>query len=314
MQKLSRLQETVKQWTSIEQRSQDLLGLVELAIPESDSSLEETLTEEVLALSAELEKEELELMFSEQYDTRNALITIHAGAGGVDSQDWAQILLRMYLRWAEQNSRKASILDMSQGEEAGIKSATIEIQGHLSYGYLRGEKGVHRLVRLSPYDAAHLRHTSFALVEIMPEAETRAEVNIRTEDLRIDTFKASGAGGQHVQKNSTAIRITHLPSRIVVSCQNERSQFQNKETALKILEARLMQRQLEAHLKKQAEIKGDHIAPEWGNQIRNYILHPYKLVKDNRSNYETSNVESILDGNLNELLEAFLRTTIRSDN
>jgi peptide chain release factor 2 len=314
MQKLSRLQETVKQWTSIEQRSQDLLGLVELAIPEADSSLEETLTEEVRALSAELEKEELELMFSEQYDTRNALITIHAGAGGVDSQDWAQILLRMYLRWAEQNSRKASILDMSQGEEAGIKSATIEIQGHLSYGYLRGEKGVHRLVRLSPYDAAHLRHTSFALVEIMPEAETRAEVNIRTEDLRIDTFKASGAGGQHVQKNSTAIRITHLPSRIVVSCQNERSQFQNKETALKILEARLMQRQLEAHLKKQAEIKGDHIAPEWGNQIRNYILHPYKLVKDNRSNYETSNVESILDGNLNELLEAFLRTTIRSDN
>ena len=194
MQKLSRLQETVTQWNSIEQRSQDFLGLVELAIAESDPSLEQTLTEEVQVLSAELEKKEFELMFSEQYDTRNALLTIHAGAGGVDSQDWAQMLLRMYLRWAEQNSRKASVLDISQGEEAGIKSVTIEIQGHLSYGYLRGEKGVHRLVRLSPYDAAHLRHTSFALVEVMPEAETKAEVNIRTEELKIDTFKASGAG------------------------------------------------------------------------------------------------------------------------
>ncbi len=314
MQKLSRLQETVTQWTSIEQRSQDFLGLIELAMAESDSSLAETLNKEIQALSAELEKKEFELMFSEQYDTRNALITIHAGAGGVDSQDWAQMLLRMYLRWAEQNARKASVLDISQGEEAGIKSVTIEIQGHLSYGYLRGEKGVHRLVRLSPYDAAHLRHTSFALVEVMPEAETKAEVNIRTEELKIDTFKASGAGGQHVQKNSTAIRITHLPTGIVVSCQNERSQFQNKETAMKILEGRLMQRQLEAHLKKQAAIKGEHVSPEWGNQIRNYILHPYKLVKDNRSNYETSNVESILDGNLNDLLEAYLRTTIRSDN
>ena len=312
MQKLSRLQETVSQWNSIEQRSQDLLSLVELAIAESDTSIEESLQREVESLFVELDREEFELMFSEQYDSRNAIIAIHAGAGGVDSQDWAEMLLRMYLRWAEKNTHKASVLDMSKGEEAGIKSVTIEVRGHLSYGYLRGEKGVHRLVRLSPYDSAHLRHTSFALVEVMPEAETKAEVNIRSEDLRIDTFKASGAGGQHVQKNSTAVRITHLPTGIVVSCQNERSQFQNKETATKILLARLMQRQLEQHMKERAEIKGDHIAPEWGNQIRNYILHPYKLVKDNRSNYETSNVESILDGDLNELLEAYLRSMIQS--
>ena len=202
MQKLSRLQETVSQWNSIEQRSRDLLSLVELAIAESDSSIEESLQREVESLSAELDREEFELMFSEQYDSRNAIIAIHAGAGGVDSQDWAEMLLRMYLRWAEKNTHKASVLDMSKGEEAGIKSVTIEVRGHLSYGYLRGEKGVHRLVRLSPYDSAHLRHTSFALVEVMPEAETKAEVNIRSEDLRIDTFKASGAGGQHVQKNS----------------------------------------------------------------------------------------------------------------
>ena len=313
MQKLSRLQETVGRWNSIEQRLQDLLSLIELAIEEFDTSIEGSLRKEVEILSEELDREEFELMFSEQYDSRNAIITIHAGAGGVDSQDWAEMLLRMYLRWAEKNAHKSSVLDISQGEEAGIKSVTIEVRGHLSYGYLRGEKGVHRLVRLSPYDSAHLRHTSFALVEIMPEAETKAEVNIRSDDLRIDTFKASGAGGQHVQKNSTAIRITHLPSGIVVSCQNERSQFQNKETAMKILQARLMQLQLEKHMKERAQIKGDHIAPEWGNQIRNYILHPYKLVKDNRSNYETSNVDNILDGDLNELLEAYLRSTIQSD-
>lgn len=220
------------------------------------------------------------------------------------------MIMRMYLRWAETRGFRTEVVDLSPGEEAGIKSATIEVEGKLAYGYLKGEKGVHRLVRLSPFDADHGRHTSFALVEVMPEAEDVSEVSIDPSDLRIDVFRASGAGGQNVQKNSTAVRITHLPSGIVVSCQNERSQGQNREMALRILQARLIQRDLERQQEAQALIKGEHVSAGWGNQIRSYVLHPYKMVKDLRTGFETSDAMGVLEGSLDELIHAYLRSQV----
>ena len=223
------------------------------------------------------------------------------------------MLMRMYTRWAERRGYKAEILDLSTGEEAGIKSATIEITGAHAYGYAKAERGVHRLVRLSPYDAAHARHTSFALIEVLPEAEGNVEVQINPDDLQIDTFKASGAGGQHVQKNSTAVRITHAPSGLVVSCQNERSQLQNKEAALKILRARLMAIALRERAEERAKLKGDHVAAGWGNQIRSYVLHPYKMVKDHRTGFESTNPDLILDGELNALMQAYLLSSVAQE-
>ena len=223
------------------------------------------------------------------------------------------MLLRMYTRWAERRGFKAQVLDISQGEEAGVKSATIELTGAHAYGYAKAERGVHRLVRLSPYDAAHARHTSFALVEVLPEAEGDVDVHIDPDDLRIDVFKASGAGGQHVQKNSTAVRITHGPSGLVVSCQNERSQLQNKESALKILRSRLMQRALIERAEERAKLKGEHVAAGWGNQIRSYVLHPYKMVKDHRSGYESTNPELVLDGELDPLMRTYLLSSVEKE-
>ena len=253
---------------------------------------------------------ELELALSGEYDRRDAILAIHAGAGGTDAQDWAEMLLRMYLRWADKRGYQANVLDMMPGEEAGIKSAMVEVKGRNAYGYLRGERGVHRLVRISPYDASHARHTSFALVEVMPEAESDAEVHLNPDDLRFDFFRASGHGGQNVQKNSTAVRITHIPTGMTVVCQNERSQGRNKESALKVLEARLLEKELAKQAEERSKIKGEHVSAGWGNQIRSYVLHPYKMVKDLRTGYETSDAEGVLDGDLDELLRAYQKATI----
>ena len=280
--------------------------LADLAVDEEDASLGEPLEEEVSSLTAKVESPEMEATLSGEYDERNAILAVHAGAGGTDSQDWAQMLLRMYLRWAEREGYSSRILDLSPGDEAGIKSTFINIEGKYAYGYLKADRGVHRLVRLSPFDSAHMRHTSFVLVEVLPEAEEKVDITINPEDLRVDVYRASGHGGQSVQKNSTAVRITHQPTGIVVSCQNERSQFQNKEYAMKVLLARLMEMEMKRRSAEQARLKGEHVAAEWGNQIRSYVLHPYKMVKDHRSGYETSDTNAVLDGDLNPLLEAYL--------
>lgn len=313
MQKIARLQDSVQSWTLMEQGARSTLELLELSDKENDESLVADLSEEIDKLQIELDRREFEVILSGEYDDHNALIAIHAGAGGTDSQDWAEMLLRMYTRWAEGEKFRPQLLDISAGEEAGIKSATLEITGPNAYGYAKSERGVHRLVRLSPYDSAHARHTSFALVEVLPEAQGELDVTINNDDLRIDAFKASGAGGQHVQKNATAVRITHLPSGVVVSCQNERSQLQNKETAMKILKARLMEIEIKRRAKERAELKGEHIAAEWGNQIRSYVLHPYKMVKDHRTGFETTDPDAVLNGEINQMIQAYLLAMVETD-
>ena len=312
MKRLSSLNARVETWRGLERRSGDASELIELATADSDEGLTEELQQEVDGMVAELDKLELELTLSGKYDRRDAILAIHAGAGGTESQDWAEMLLRMYLRWADKQGFETSVLDSTSGEEAGIKSATIEVRGELAYGYLTSERGVHRLVRLSPFDSDHSRHTSFALVEVLPEAESAAEVKIEPDDLRIDIYRASGHGGQHVQKNSTAIRITHLPTGLVVICQNERSQSRNKESAMKVLEARLLEKELERQAEKREKLKGEHVAAGWGNQIRSYVLHPYKMVKDHRTDYEVSNAEGVLEGDLDPFITAYLKSKIGS--
>ncbi len=273
-----------------------------------DASLRPELETELDAIEAELEKRSFTAMLSGKYDADSAILAIHAGAGGTDSQDWAQMLQRMYLRWAETRGFETEVLDITEGEEAGIKSATIAINGRYAYGYLRSEKGVHRLVRLSPFDSAHRRHTSFALIEILPQvALDNPEVPINLADLKIDVYRSSGAGGQNVQKNATAIRITHLPSGLVVTCQNERSQSQNRESAMRVLAARLFEIQQAQQERDIAVLKGDYTKAEWGSQIRSYVLHPYQMVKDHRTEFEVGNAQSVLDGGLDGLMEAFLR-------
>jgi peptide chain release factor 2 len=310
MRRLTRLKQTVTGWQELAERARITLGLIDLAVEENDREMLESLGRDAELLFQQAEEREVELVLSGQYDDHDALIAIHAGAGGTESQDWAQMLLRMYTRWAERKGYKPQVLDVSPGEETGIKSVTMELSGLGAYGHAKAERGVHRLVRLSPFDSAHARHTSFALVEVLPEAEDDIEVTIDPDDLEIDTFRASGAGGQNVQKNSTAVRITHTPSGLVVSCQNERSQLQNKEAALKILKARLIQRELERQAKERAKLKGEHVPAEWGNQIRSYILHPYKMVKDHRTGYETTDPEEVLNGELDPLVRAYLVSNI----
>ena len=313
MKRLAGLNATVETWRGLERRTADLRELIDLAEAEEDTTLAGDLEREASALAARLDRLELELTFAGPYDTRSAILAIHAGAGGTESQDWAEMLLRMYLRWAERHDYQTQVLDLTHGEEAGLKSATVEVAGHLAYGYLKAERGVHRLVRLSPFDANHARHTSFALVEVMPEAEGAAEVKIDPEELRVDVFRASGHGGQNVQKNATAIRITHLPTGLVAICQNERSQLRNKQSALHVLEARLLEQQLERQAEERARLKGEHVAAGWGNQIRSYVLHPYKMVKDHRTTFETSDAEAVLDGDLDPFITAYLKFTLGSD-
>ncbi len=306
MQERARLQEEVAAWRQWEQRWQDAWELAEL----EDPDLADELAAEVEALARELRRRELQAMLAGPYDRHNALLSIHAGAGGTDAHDWAEMLLRMYLRWAERRGYTTEILDQLPGEEAGIKSVTVAVNGPWAYGYLRSEKGVHRLVRLSPFDAAHRRHTSFALVEVLPQVENDAEVEIHPKDLKIETFRASSAGGQNVQKNATAVRITHLPTGIVVSCQNERSLTQNKNTALRVLKARLLERKQQEQARQMAELKGEYQKAEWGSQIRSYVLHPYQMVKDHRTGYEVGNAQAVLDGDLDGFIEAYLQQSI----
>ena len=313
MRRLSGLKEEVRSWRSLDEKATSLGELLALSIEEKDNSLRDTFSEELADIQRTLAELEFKLVLSGPYDQRNAIMALHAGAGGVESQDWASMLMRMYMRWAERRGYKGELLDVSVGEEAGIKSAVVQISGEYAYGYLKAERGVHRLVRISPFDSAHARHTSFALMEVMPEVEEGVDVVIKPDDLRIDVFRAGGAGGQSVQKNSTAVRITHLPTGIKVSCQNERSQHQNKEIAMRILMGRLVERELEEKAKEMAKLKGDHISPEWGNQIRSYVLHPYKMVKDHRTNFETSDADGVLDGDLDEFMRAYLTSTVGPD-
>ncbi|MDP1758822.1 MAG: peptide chain release factor 2 [Thermodesulfovibrionales bacterium] len=267
---------------------------------------------EITALSAAIEELELRHLLSEELDKNNAIVSIHPGAGGTESQDWAQMLLRMYLRWAEKHKFAAQVVDLLPGEEAGVKSATFTVSGPYSYGFLKAEAGVHRLVRISPYDANKRRHTSFAAVIVYPEIEDDINIEIKPDDIRIDTFRASGAGGQHVNKTSSAVRITHMPSGIVISCQNERSQHKNKATALKILKSRLYDLSLSEQKSKMKEIVGDKKGIAWGNQIRSYVLQPYRLVKDHRTSVESGNVDAVLDGEIDKFIRAFLEKRIKN--
>jgi peptide chain release factor 2 len=306
MRQLARVRHEVEGWRTLIRRVSDASELASL----QDEDLRKDIEDEINAIENEILQRETRALLSGRYDRDDAILAIHAGAGGTDSQDWAAMLQRMYLRWSEQKAFEATILDTSEGEEAGIKSTTISIDGEYAYGYLRAEKGVHRLVRLSPFDAAHRRHTSFALVEVLPQVEADDEIDIDPNDLRIDTYRSAGAGGQHVQKNETAVRITHLPSGLVVTCQNERSQTQNKANAMRVLRARLLDLKQKQKVEQLEQIKGDYIAAEWGSQIRSYVLHPYQMVKDHRTNYETPNTNGVLDGDIDGFIEAYLRASI----
>jgi peptide chain release factor 2 len=314
MQELASLREEVEGWQSLVHRAADISDLLELAVADEDENLISEIAAGAQALQAELEQREFLLCLSGSYDQRDAILAIHAGAGGTESQDWAQMLMRMYLRWAEGRNFKTQIYHLSPGEEAGIKSVTVSVAGPYAYGYLRSEGGVHRLVRLSPFDAAHRRHTSFALVEVMPDVLGEIDIQIAAHDLRVDTYRSSGPGGQHMQKSSTAVRITHIPSGMVVTCENERSQTQNRATAMRILRARLLDLEQRNREEEQARLKGEHVEAGWGNQIRSYILHPYRMVKDLRTGYQVGNADAVLDGDLDEFMEAYLRSQDFSGN
>ncbi len=304
MKAAASLREEIDSWKGFQAHLHDLTELAGL----QDESLRSDLEREIADLEADLARRSFATMLSGRYDEDDALLAIHAGAGGTDSQDWAAMLERMYLRWAESRGYQTEVLDRTEGEEAGLKSVTIAIDGKYAYGYLRSEKGVHRLVRLSPFDAAHRRHTSFALVEVLPQVTMDdAEVEINPGDLKIDVFRSSGAGGQNVQKNATAIRLTHVPSGIVVTCQNERSQLQNRENAMRVLRARLLELRHAEREQEIAVLRGEYTKAEWGSQIRSYVLHPYQMVKDHRTDFETGNTQSVLDGNLDAFMESYLR-------
>ncbi|MCA9885771.1 MAG: peptide chain release factor 2 [Anaerolineae bacterium] len=307
MQKMSRLKSQVEKWLKIRQRTNDALELAEL-----DDSMLDELTVEANALTEELDKLSLQAMLSGEYDDENAILSIHAGAGGVDAQDWAEILERMYLRWMEQSGYKAEIIDRSAGDEAGVKSVTIAVKGDYAYGYLQSEQGVHRLVRISPFDSNARRHTSFAKVELWPDIAEDIDIEIKDADIRVDVFRSSGPGGQSVNTTDSAVRITHLETGIVVSSQNQKSQLQNKERAMQVLKARLFDLERQKQQEELAALKGENVDAGWGNQIRSYVLHPYQMVKDHRTNYETGQVNAVLDGRLDDFMEAYLRSKIAS--
>jgi peptide chain release factor 2 len=310
MRQASELRDTVESWRRLEREAADLAELIELAAAEGDEATANEVAAAAETLAQRLRSREVYLMLSGPHDRKDALLSIHAGAGGTESQDWAEMLLRMYVRWADAHRYKTEVLDLTPGEEAGIKSVTVAVSGPNAYGYLKSERGVHRLVRLSPFDSAHRRHTSFALVEVMPKVDDTVEIVVNDDDLEIEFYRSSGAGGQNVQKVSTAVRMRHIPTGLVVTCQNERSQLQNKETALRILKSRLLELELEKREEEAARLKGQHVAAGWGNQIRSYVLHPYNLVKDLRTDYETSDASGVLEGALDPFIESYLQWTI----
>jgi len=313
MQQISTLRQEIAPWREIEQRTRDALELLTLAAETDDEALIVEIIHEAEQIARDLEKLEIQLMFAGQYDRSNAILAIHAGAGGTDAQDWSEMLLRMYLRWAETHHFKTEIVDSLPGDEAGLKRVMVSVEGPYAFGYLRSERGVHRLVRLSPFDSNHRRHTSFALVEVWPDIQEEIEIEINPEDIEIEATTSAGPGGQHMQKNATAIRLTHKPTGIVITCQSQRSQTQNRETAFKILKARLYEIELERQRAERAELKGEHVDAGWGNQIRSYVLHPYKMVKDLRTGYEVGNVDAVLNGDLDGLIDAYLRSTVGSE-
>ena len=308
MRQMADLNRTAQTWRGLEKKAADLADLIPLA--EEDESIQTEVRSEIEEVYAQLEQLEFQMAFAGEYDARNAILAMHAGAGGTESQDWAEMLMRMYLRWAERRGYQAEVLDVSPGDEAGIKSAIISISGDYVFGYLKSEHGVHRLVRLSPFDSDHARHTSFVLVAVMPEAEEDVDVKIEPDDLKVEVFRSSGPGGQHMQKTSSAVRLTHIPTGLTVVCQSERSQFQNKDIAMKILQSRLLEVELTRREEERAKLKGKHIEAGWGNQIRSYVLHPYKMVKDHRTDYQTSATDAVLDGELDDFLIAYLRSNI----
>lgn len=306
MREFTELKGEVEVWEQLSQRIADSLELAELE--------DDTIMPEIVRETGEIEKLVNELqfstLFSEKYDKEDAILAIHAGAGGTEAQDWAQMLERMFIRWAERHRLKVEIIDYSSGDEAGLKSAMLSISGRYAYGRLKSERGVHRLVRISPYDSSSRRHTSFAKVEVWPDVAEEIEIEVDDNDLRIDRFRASGAGGQHVQKNETAVRLTHLPTGIVVSCQNQRSLTQNMQVAMNVLKSQLFDLERRKQDAEMAKLKGEDVDAAWGSQIRSYVLHPYKMVKDHRTNYEVGNAQAVLDGELDGFIEAYLRHTI----
>lgn len=308
MQELSTLRAQVDQWEGLYRRATDALELYQMA--EDDPALLTELEQEASALEEEYQQGEFSLALSGPHDSGPAIISIHAGAGGTEAQDWAQMLLRMYLRWAEKRGFKTTITDMTEGEEAGIKSVTVEIDGPYAYGYLKAEKGTHRLVRLSPFDANNRRHTSFAKVEVMPVLDENIDIEINPKDIEIEVYLSGGAGGQNVQKNATAVRIRHLPTGIVVTCQNERSQTQNRESAMRVLRGKLYELEQERLAEEKAKLKGENVQANFGAQIRSYVLHPYQLVKDLRTDVETGNTSAVLDGDLDAFMEAWLKQQV----
>ena len=312
MRQLGRLKETVALWRGLQDQAATLLELTALMIEEGDDSAEKEMETEVRQLSRTLRREEITLTLAGPYDDRPAIVSVYSGAGGTDSHDWAEMLLRMYARWGETQNRPVQVMDLSYGDEAGLRSATLEVGGSFAYGYLNAERGVHRLVRISPFDPNHLRHTSFAQVEVVPVAVEEEEgVVVRPEDIKMDTFRSSGPGGQNVQKVASAVRLTHQPSGIVVSCQTERSQHQNREYAMRILLARLLARRNQQKAEEVAKLRGERVATEWGNQIRSYVLHPYKSVKDHRTNCQSTNPEAVLGGDLGDFIEAYLISQVK---
>lgn len=306
MQVLASMKAEHEAWTDVDGSSANLQELAELAVEESDDSMAAQLQSELERLLAKVEGLEFSLHLSGEYDERPAILAVKSGAGGVDAQDWTEMLFRMYCRWAEKQGFTVEVLDETPGDEAGLKSAAARIDGRHAYGYLRSERGVHRLVRLSPFDSDHRRHTSFALVEVLPEPDEEEEVTINPDDIRLDVFRAGGHGGQNVQKNSTAVRITHIPTNIVVAVQNERSQLQNREVAMRILHARLVDLDMQRRAEERAKLKGEHISAEFGRQVRSYVLHPYQMVKDHRSEFQTGDADAVLEGGIDELLKANL--------
>lgn len=305
--KAKKLKDTISSLYSLRNDYEELEVIAELASEEGEESqLWEEYKENIVKLESSLSKMEFKLKLSGKYDANNVILSIHPGAGGTESQDWAEILLRMYTRWAENNGYELTTLDFLPGEEAGIKSVTVLIEGDYAFGYLKGERGVHRLVRISPFDSSGRRHTSFASVDIMPEIEEELEVEIDPNDLKIETYRASGAGGQHVNKTDSAVRITHIPTGTIVQCQNDRSQHKNKKMAMKILNSRLIKLMEEEQAEKINELKGEHKEIAWGNQIRSYVFHPYNLIKDHRTNFEEGNTRKVMDGYLDDFIEAYL--------